>query len=339
MVCYRRLALTLVVLSLLLAGCGASPTEAPMPTETPVPSPPPSPTLAAPPSASLPGSGAPSLPERVEAALSDVQRLEGTTLATVDGEEITCKEYEPTLRQALLVLNQQHEIDWEDSAMQERLKGVQNYVSTNGGPLSSARIATEQGVTVSDEQMKAQIEHEMQILNSGQYTDWDAFLEKNGLTQNSFEQVIDETLLFNALLTELEVDDQGEQIHIAHIVVNDQSPPRRFLTSRRPGRFRCAGRPILNRRTNQGQQWRSRLVHPGNHGSSYWPGRFFYRTGTVQQSRSDRAWLFDHHGPGTRHPRSDRASAPEAARGPHHPAGATRAEAVVEYLVDFAETE
>jgi foldase protein PrsA len=77
---------------------------------------------------------------------------------------------------------------------------------------------------VSEEQMKAQVEHETaNILNSGQYADWDTFLEKNGLTQETFEQVIHETLLFNALLTELEVDDQGEQIHIAHIVVDDES--------------------------------------------------------------------------------------------------------------------
>jgi foldase protein PrsA len=161
----------------------------------------------------------------VETALSHVQRLEGTTLATVDGEEITWEEYEPTLRQALLVLNQQHEIDWEDSAMQERLKGVQNDVLKQAvDRFLLRRIAAEQGVAVSEEQMKAQVEHETaNILNSGQYADWDTFLEKNGLTQETFEQVIHETLLFNALLTELEVDDQGEQIHIAHIVVDDES--------------------------------------------------------------------------------------------------------------------
>lgn len=222
MIGYRRLVLILVIVSLLLAGCSASPTETPVPTNTPEPSPPPRPTIS-----SQPGSQSPSLsvPESVEAALQHVQRLEGATLATVDGEEITWEEYEPTLRQALLVLNQQHDINWEDAANQVRLKGVQNDVLRQTvDRFLLRRIAAEEGIRVGEEQLNAQVEHERtNILNSGQYADWDAFLEKNGLTQESFERVIHETLLFNLLLTEMEVGDQGEQIHIAHIVVNDET--------------------------------------------------------------------------------------------------------------------
>jgi foldase protein PrsA len=222
MVRYRPLVLILVVASLLLAGCGASPTETPVPTNTPEPTTPPRPTIAAP-SGSLGTSQ--SLPERLEAALSHVKRVEGTTLATVDGEEITWEDYEPALRQALLILNQQHDINWEDSAMQQRLLGVQNEVlEQTVDRVLLRRIAADRGVTVSEEQLNAQIEHERtNILNSGQYTDWDAFLEKNGLTQEAFENVIYETLLFNALLSEIKVDTQGEQTRIAHIVVNDES--------------------------------------------------------------------------------------------------------------------
>jgi foldase protein PrsA len=85
------------------------------------------------------------------------------------------------------------------------------------------RIAADQGITVSEEKLSAQAEYERtKILDSDQYADWDSFLEKNGLTQETFEQVIYETLLFSSLLAGLEVDAQGEQIHIAHIVVNDE---------------------------------------------------------------------------------------------------------------------
>ena len=178
MVRYRHLVLVLVIVGLALAGCGASPTETPVPTNTPEPPPTPRPTVNAQPG-SQPVSQ--SLPERVEAALSHVERLEGATLATVDGEEITWEEYEPTLRQALLVLNQQHEINWEDPAMQERLRGVQNDVlKQTVDRFLLRRIATDQGISISEEQLSAQIEHETtNILNSGQYADWDAFLEKN----------------------------------------------------------------------------------------------------------------------------------------------------------------
>ena len=74
MIRYRRLVLILALVGLLLAGCGASPTETPVPTNTPEPTAPPRPTPAVP-AGSLPSTL--SLPERVEAALSHVQRLEG----------------------------------------------------------------------------------------------------------------------------------------------------------------------------------------------------------------------------------------------------------------------
>ena len=125
--------------------------------------------------------------------------------------------------------------------------------------------------------MKAQIEHETtNILNSGQYADWDTFLEKNGLTQETFKQVIYETLLFNALLMGLEVEGQGVQIHLAHIVVTDEPTAQEVLPSWRPGRFWRTGRRILNRRRNQGQRRRFRLVYPGDHGSGHWTGSLLH---------------------------------------------------------------
>jgi foldase protein PrsA len=216
-----RLALFLIIIGSFLANCGASPTATPVPTDTPEPSPPPSATISSPSDSQSSGL---SLPDRVEAALAHVQRLEGTTLATVEGEEITWEDYEPTLRQALIVLNRQHDINWEDSAMQERLKGVQNDVlKQTVDRFVLRRMAVERGLSVSQEKLNAQIEYETtNILNSGQYSDWDDFLERNGLTQESFEGVIHDTLLFNLLVSNMEVDSEGEQIHIAHIVVNDE---------------------------------------------------------------------------------------------------------------------
>jgi foldase protein PrsA len=221
MVRYIRLALVLVIVSLLLANCGAPATETPAPTNTPQPSPPARPTDFVP-SVSQPTPQ--TFAARVEAALKYTKRLEGATLATVDGEEITWEDYEPALRQALLILNQEHDIDWEDSAMQQRLSGVQNDVLKQVvDRFLLRRIAADQGITVSEEKLSAQAEYERtKILDSDQYADWDSFLEKNGLTQETFEQVIYETLLFSSLLAGLEVDAQGEQIHIAHIVVNDE---------------------------------------------------------------------------------------------------------------------
>ena len=217
MIADRRLAipLLLILVATLVMGCGSTPTPTP---EPPTATPEPTSTQPAAPLAT-------EQPSRTELALQHVKRLEGETLATVNGEEITWEEYEPALRQALMMLSRQYEIDWEDAAMQQRLAQMQNEVLRQVVDRALLRkIAAAQGVTVDDAMLNAQIEQEKaSILNSGQYADWETFLQKNGLTEASFVQVLYDTLLYSNLLEAQEVDTEGEQVRMAHIVVADEA--------------------------------------------------------------------------------------------------------------------
>ncbi|MBN1657026.1 MAG: peptidylprolyl isomerase [Anaerolineae bacterium] len=164
------------------------------------------------------------LQSKTEAALQNIVRVDGT-LATVDGEEITWEDYEPSLRQALLVINQQYDINWNDGAMQARLIQVQNDVLKQVvDRWLLRRVADEQGISLDEQDLQAQVDKEKNdILTSGQYASWEAFLLANGLTEESFTLVIRDTLLYNKLLLAQDVDAEGEQVHIAHIVVTDEA--------------------------------------------------------------------------------------------------------------------
>jgi parvulin-like peptidyl-prolyl isomerase len=164
-------------------------------------------------------------PSQAEVALQYIQRFENTTLATVNGEEITWEDYEPALRQTLLLVSQQYSIDWADAAMQQRLFQVQNDVLRQVVDRSLLRrMAVDQGVTVNEADVEAEVEREKAgIIESAQYSDWQTFLQMNGLTDESFRQVIYDTFLMKALMDAQVVESQAEQVRIAHIVVSDEA--------------------------------------------------------------------------------------------------------------------
>lgn len=170
-------------------------------------------------------------------ALQHAQRMEGATLATVNGQPITWEEYEPALRQALFMVNQQYDIKWDDPAMQSKLGQLQNDVLKQVVDRAlMLKVATNQGVALEDAQMKAQVDKEKaSIMDSGRYADWETFLRQNGLTEESFTQVIYDTLLYNKLLSAQQVDTQGEQVHLAHIVVADQATAQQVVDKLKAG--------------------------------------------------------------------------------------------------------
>jgi foldase protein PrsA len=211
----HTLLLLLVTVALLASGCGASAT--PTPTAQPA-SPAPLPSQAVQPTAVSPTA-------KIEEALKHIQRMEGAVLARVNGEEITWDDYEATLRQSLFSISQQYDINWADPAMQQRLAQLQNDVLKQAADRVLLRqLAEKQGIVVDQVPLRAAIDKEKSgIMDSGRYADWDAFLEANGLTDGTFERLIADTLLLNALLTAQQVDPLAEQIHIRHIVVTDQA--------------------------------------------------------------------------------------------------------------------
>jgi parvulin-like peptidyl-prolyl isomerase len=217
-------ALLFAVFVLLASSCGST-------QETPQ-----APTATVQPTATEPPAAAPTVdqagaavttpsPSSVEVALQYIVRLDGTILARVNGQDITWEDYEPGLRQALTVLGQQYQIDWSDPAMQMRLKSVQNDVLKQTVDRWLLRqLAEEQGVALDDTEFQTQLDSERtQIMDSGRYADWNEFLEENGLTDNSFEWLLRDTMLLNLMVSQQTVDTQGEQTHLRHIVVTDEA--------------------------------------------------------------------------------------------------------------------
>jgi parvulin-like peptidyl-prolyl isomerase len=217
--------LALLALVVLASGCGSAATSTPEP---------PAATLAPPtsapaaPAATAAMAGTPSTASNTEIALRYVRRIEDRPLAMVNGEAITWEDYEPGLRQTLLAVNQQNTINWEDAAMQARLLQLQNDVLRQVvDRLLLRELARQQGAELSAEELDAQIAKEKaSVLESGRYATWEEFLKVNGLTDNSFAQVIEDTLLYNKLLAAQVVDTQGEQIELAHIVVGTEADAR-----------------------------------------------------------------------------------------------------------------
>ena len=208
---YHSLLLSLVAVALLASGCGTTATPTVQPTS---PAPLSSPTVK--PTAVNPAA-------KIEPALAQIQRMEGAVLARVNGEEIAWDDYESILRQSLFSISQQYDVNWADPAMQQRLAQLQNDVLKQAADRILLRhMAEKQRLTIDPAQLQAAIEEQKSgIMGSGRYADWGAFLEANGLTDKTFEQLISDTVILSALLAAQQVDPLAEQIHIRHIVVTD----------------------------------------------------------------------------------------------------------------------
>ncbi|HSJ54016.1 MAG TPA: peptidylprolyl isomerase [Anaerolineae bacterium] len=231
--------LLLTAVVLLATGCGspAVTTEAAV-TATPGTTPSaasPLPTLGAP--GDVPSDPVTSAtPSAVDTAMQYVERVD-TPLAVVNGQEITWEFYEPSLRQALRMVSRQGNVDWNDAAMQQRLGQLQNDVLTQTVDRWLLReIAADQGIVIKPEEVQAKIDAEKtEILASDVYKSWEAYLETNGFTDKSFEQVVHDTLMLVVLMDAQQVDAQAEQVHIAHISLGDGATAQEVVEKLRSG--------------------------------------------------------------------------------------------------------
>ena len=165
----------------------------------------------------------PSAPSRVDIALGLVQRLEGEILGTVNGAEITWDEYDILLRQTLYTIERRSPVDWSDPAMKQRLMHLQNEVlRQTADRLLMRQMAARMGIEVDAEELATRVQAEKeQALAGGAYPSWEDFLQRFGLTDDTFEQVIHDSLLLSALMAEQQVETQSEHVHLAHIVADD----------------------------------------------------------------------------------------------------------------------
>jgi foldase protein PrsA len=153
-----------------------------------------------------------------------VKRVEDVPLARVNGAEVTWSDYEATLVQMINSVSRQNGVDWSDPAMQQRMGQLQNDALQQTVDLFLLHeIAAEQGIEVDPAAVQAEIEREKsEILSSGRYADWESFLADMGLTDETFEQTISNSMLLWDVITAQEVVTQSQQLYLAHIVVEDR---------------------------------------------------------------------------------------------------------------------
>jgi len=166
-----------------------------------------------------------------------IQRLPGVTLARVDDDEITWDDYEPVLREALQVIENQSPVDWSDGAMQQRLKQLQNTVLEQAiSRVLMRQMAVKQGISVPEVELDAAVEEQKStLLSSGQYADWDAFLKDYWLTDEAFRQEISDKLLMDKLLSLQTVETQAQQVHVRHILLSDEAQAREVVDKLKVG--------------------------------------------------------------------------------------------------------
>lgn len=213
----------LTLMAILASGCSSPPTDTPQAQNTPEQTAAPETATTGPeaPPESSPPTPVPT--SAVSVALQYIEPIKDRALARVNGDEIFWEDFEPSLYQALRTVSRQGNVNWNDPAMQQRLGQLENEVLKQTVDRWLVRqMAEEQGIVVTQDQVEAEIEKEKaKILESGYYEDWEGYLAASGFTASSVKQAAYDTLLLMALIKVQEVDGQAEQVHLAHIVTTN----------------------------------------------------------------------------------------------------------------------
>lgn len=232
----RSSVLYLLLVALLATACGSpAVTEAPS-TATPISAPtsasivPTAPALANDPTEPAAADSA------ADTAMQYVERVD-TPLARVNGQEITWEDYEPGLRQALSAVSRQGNVNWNDAAMQLRLGQLQNDVlSQTVDRWLLRKIAADQGIVISQENVQAKLQEERDKVEAGAlYESWESYLVANGFTDRTIEQLAHDRLMLTELLEAQQVDLLEEQVHIAHISLEDRAKAQEVMDKLKAG--------------------------------------------------------------------------------------------------------
>jgi foldase protein PrsA len=208
----------LALATVVLISCGqATPTAVPTDTPMPVieePTPTSSPVAAASPTA-IP-SPAPTI--------SVIPSITVTVVAKVNSVELSRDDFEQAMARDAKLIAQQYGIDWNDPQAQGLLPELrQNVLDRLISQELLRQFAEAEGLTPTEDEVRTEIETtKAQILEQGDFADFDEFLESSGLTEADIE-----TLIRGGMIHEKMLDAHGgpkeiEQVHARHILAETE---------------------------------------------------------------------------------------------------------------------
>ncbi|MCU0519144.1 MAG: peptidylprolyl isomerase [Anaerolineae bacterium] len=218
-----RYALVPLLAALLTAACGSPTAEPTLVVSAATATPAAAPTLAATTVVSPTGG--------VELALAAIEPVAGV-LATVNSQEITWADYEPELIQALHGVTQQYAVDWNQAENIAMLGEFQDQVlSTLISRIVLRQGSASAGIRATEEAIAARIDEEKaEIISSGEYASWEAFLEDRGLSDAYFARLMEDNLLVEQLTEVHAPSREAEQVHARHILVTDEASATAVFT-------------------------------------------------------------------------------------------------------------
>ena len=161
----------------------------------------------------------------VNVALAAIQWPEGDVVARVNGVDIKTADWKAEVTRQLEMVTTQYQVDWNDQANINRLPQVLDPVleeMINRELLS--QLAAQEGIKITDADVqKTSDDTKQQILASGQYQDFNAFLAAYNLTQDSFDALMREQALYDRMMTAHGGPTKVEQVHAQHILVADEA--------------------------------------------------------------------------------------------------------------------
>ena len=166
----------------------------------------------------------------VEVALAAIKPVAGV-LATVNGQEITWTDYEPELKQSLHGVTLQYGVDWNQAENIDLLGTFQDEIlQTLIDRTVLRQSAAKEGIEASQEAVEARIEEQKTaVLDSGQFSSWEQFLEQYGMGEEYFARLMEDAVLVDQVSEAHAPSREAEQVHARHILVADEETGKQVI--------------------------------------------------------------------------------------------------------------
>ncbi|MFO7697869.1 MAG: peptidylprolyl isomerase [Anaerolineae bacterium] len=148
---------------------------------------------------------------------------DGDIVAAVNGEGITVDHLREFMNLRMDGLSSQYGIDWSQPEIEPLVIQVQSEVLEQLIEMRLISQGAEKAGIVVDEAELAGLTFEVQqsIVGSQGFATWEEYLDTVGLSQDSFDAILSQSLLVNGLILAQSTSTEAEQVHARHILVTD----------------------------------------------------------------------------------------------------------------------